>query len=137
MFECLLCDKMEYQYNKKSIWRWVLLYTVMGAVVYGLIFYLSYPKYWGYNNNSRTINYKSQNYKNETKDNCTSFPLNMCGLKVNNVNYDKSGIYFNDAQNYQINYLAGTELQEILNYNKYCSTLFYKNGHITIASFKD
>lgn len=35
---------MDYSYNKKSIWKWILLYVVIGAVAYGLIYYFFFHK---------------------------------------------------------------------------------------------
>ncbi len=58
-------------------------------------------------------------------------------LKVTTTNYNAVGIYTNDAQNYQINYVAGTKLQETTSFNKYCATLSYKGGYVTVASLKD
>lgn len=47
---------------RKSIWKWILLYVLIGAVAYGLIYYFFFAKNGGYN-------YNSQNYQNQTQNN--------------------------------------------------------------------
>ncbi len=39
-------------YGKKSLWQWVLIYVVIGTVVYGLIYYFVMGKKGGYNSSS-------------------------------------------------------------------------------------
>ncbi len=43
-----------YGYGKRSVWQWVLIYIVIGAIVYGLIYYFAYYKSGssGYNTNT-------------------------------------------------------------------------------------
>lgn len=110
---------MDY-YSKKSIWKWILLYAIIGAIVYGLIYYFTFYKKGSYGENYQ--------YAPETEIN---------EMQTNTAKYDKPGTYVNDAQGYQIDYIAGTELWETLDFNKYCVYLFYKNGYIGIASLKD
>ncbi len=38
-------------YSKKSLWKWILLYVVVGAVVYGFIYYYFFAKNGGYSYN--------------------------------------------------------------------------------------
>lgn len=107
-------------YLGKSIWKWVLVYVSIGIVAYGLIYYFVF---YGKGNYNESYQYNSETEINE--------------MKTNTVKYDKPGIYVNDAQGYQINYVTGTELWETLDFNKYCVYLFYKNGYIGIVSLKD
>lgn len=51
-------------YNKKSIWKWILLYVVIAAVTYGTIYYFFYNK-GGYSENSQ---YPITNFQNEITD---------------------------------------------------------------------
>jgi len=48
---------MEY-FSKKSLWKWILLYVIIGVIVYGLIYYFFFYKK-GYSNNPHQV----QNYK--------------------------------------------------------------------------
>lgn len=38
-------------YGKKSIWQWVVIYIVIGAIVYGLLYFFVFAKKGGYNYN--------------------------------------------------------------------------------------
>ena len=51
---------MEYNYNKKSIWKWILLYFLIGAFAYGLIYYFFFYKKGDYAYNEYNQE-KSQN----------------------------------------------------------------------------
>lgn len=37
-----------YGYGKRPLWQWILLYIVIGAIVYGLIYYFVFAKKGGY-----------------------------------------------------------------------------------------
>jgi len=39
-------------YGKRPLWQWILLYVVIGAIVYGLVYYFFFAKNGGYNYNS-------------------------------------------------------------------------------------
>ncbi len=38
-------------YGKRPLWQWVVLYVIIGAIVYGAIYYFVYAKKGGYNYN--------------------------------------------------------------------------------------
>jgi flagellar basal body-associated protein FliL len=57
---------MEYNYNKKSIWKWVLIYIVIGAVVYAGIYYFFFYNKGGYTYNSQGT---KNNYPTQTQNN--------------------------------------------------------------------
>lgn len=38
-------------YGKKSVWQWMIIYVVIGAIVYGLLYYFFFAKKGGYNSN--------------------------------------------------------------------------------------
>ena len=68
-------------YNKKSIWKWILLYVVIAAVAYGLIYYFFFNKNGNnYNfqnqveNNSETADWKT--YKNDQYGFEIKYPYN-------------------------------------------------------------
>ncbi len=44
---------MDYNYNKKSIWKWILLYAAVAAIAYGLVYYFFFYNKGGYNQNSQ------------------------------------------------------------------------------------
>ena len=39
-------------YGKRPLWQWLLIYLVVGAVIYGLIYYFVFNKSGGYNSGS-------------------------------------------------------------------------------------
>ena len=50
-----------YGYSKRPWWHWVLLYVVIGGIIYGLIYYFVFAKKGGYNynnNSSGSYNYQ-------------------------------------------------------------------------------
>jgi len=55
---------MEY-YSKKSIWKWILLYVLIGAAVYGLIYYFFFYRNRGYNYTSQQ---NQDDYSNQISD---------------------------------------------------------------------
>lgn len=35
-------------YGKRPLWQWIVLYVIIGAIVYGLIYYFFFMKSTGY-----------------------------------------------------------------------------------------
>ncbi len=60
---------MEYNYSKKSIWKWIVLYVVVGAVAYGAVYYLYFYKKGGYSYNNQDISYDNQTNPNTQNSN--------------------------------------------------------------------
>jgi len=52
-------DEKKYGYGKRPLWPWVLLYVIIGGVVYALIYYFFLANSGGYNY-SQTNNYGTQ-----------------------------------------------------------------------------
>ncbi len=55
---------MEYSYPKKSLWKWILLFVIMGVVVCGAVYYFFFYKKGGYsyvsqNNQIQTASWKT------------------------------------------------------------------------------
>lgn len=44
-------------YGKRPLWQWIVLYAVIGVIVYALIYYFFFAKNGGYNSNSTSYNY--------------------------------------------------------------------------------
>ncbi|MEK7664429.1 MAG: Kazal-type serine protease inhibitor domain-containing protein [Patescibacteria group bacterium] len=65
------------KYGKKLLWKWILIYLVAGALVYGLVYYLFFAKSGIYNYNAPSQEY-SQNQK-ETGNLCTQEYNPVCG----------------------------------------------------------
>lgn len=40
------------RYGKRPLWQWIVLYLIIGALVYGLVYYFVLSKKGGYNYNS-------------------------------------------------------------------------------------
>lgn len=49
-------------YGKRPMWQWVLLYIVIGAIVYGLIYYFAAGRGGGYGTGSDTTAPAGNNY---------------------------------------------------------------------------
>jgi len=47
-------------YSKRPLWQWVVIYLVVGAIVYGVIYYFVFAKGGGYNNS--TPSYGNSSY---------------------------------------------------------------------------
>lgn len=42
-------DKQNGSYGKRPMWQWILIYVVIGGIVYGAIYYFFMNKTGGYN----------------------------------------------------------------------------------------
>ncbi len=42
-------EQKTYGYGKRPLWQWILLYVVIGAIIYGIIYYFVFYKKGGYN----------------------------------------------------------------------------------------
>lgn len=49
----------KYSYGKRPLWQWILLYVIIGAIAYGLIYYFFFANKGGYT-------YTTQNNQNST-----------------------------------------------------------------------
>lgn len=38
-------------YGKRPLWQWIVIYIIIGAIVYGLIYFFVFAKKGGYNYN--------------------------------------------------------------------------------------
>ena len=57
-----------YGYGKRPLWQWILIYIVVGGLIYGLVYYFFLNKNGGYNTNSQylTANPQAQDKNNNT-----------------------------------------------------------------------
>lgn len=39
---------MAYEYSKRPLWQWILIYIVVGGLIYGLVYYFVFAKKGGY-----------------------------------------------------------------------------------------
>ena len=46
-------------YSKRPLWQWLVIYVVLGAVIYGAVYYLFLNKNKGYNDNKSSTQYSS------------------------------------------------------------------------------
>ncbi len=53
-------EKQENGYQKKPLWQWVLIYLVVGGVIYALVYYFFLAKKGGYNYNQSSTIYPTQ-----------------------------------------------------------------------------
>ena len=53
-------EKKSYGYGKKPLWQWVVIYLVIGVLVYGVIYYFFLAKKGGYNYNQSSGQYSTQ-----------------------------------------------------------------------------
>lgn len=49
-------QKKSYGYGKRPLWQWIVLYVVIGAVVYGAVYYFFLAKKGGYSSNPTNQN---------------------------------------------------------------------------------
>lgn len=54
-------ESTQYSYAKRPLWQWVVLYVIIGAIVYGLIYYFVFAKRGSY-----TYQQNSQQYQYPT-----------------------------------------------------------------------
>jgi len=50
-------DYNQNSYGKNNLWKWILLYVVIGLVAYGLVYYFFFANKGGYNYNTQGNNY--------------------------------------------------------------------------------
>ncbi|HSX40011.1 MAG TPA: hypothetical protein VLF68_00150 [Candidatus Saccharimonadales bacterium] len=41
-------EKKSYGYGKRPLWQWIVIYLIIGAIVYGAIYYFFLSKRGGY-----------------------------------------------------------------------------------------
>ena len=46
-------------YNKRPLWQWIVIYVILGAIIYGAVYYLFLNKNNGYNDSKSSRNYLS------------------------------------------------------------------------------
>ena len=42
----------EYKYGKRPLWQWIIIYLILGVIVYGLVYYVVVGRNGGYKYNS-------------------------------------------------------------------------------------
>lgn len=47
------------EYNKRPLWQWLLIYVILGTIIYGAIYYLFLNKNNGYNGSKSSTQYSS------------------------------------------------------------------------------
>lgn len=79
----------ENSYGKRPMWQWVLIYVVIGAIVYGLIYYFVIGKKGGYNYNQTQSNTQPQ-YTAPTPTSQTS-PTQVMQASQNTITLSTDG----------------------------------------------
>lgn len=46
-------------YNKRPLWQWIVIYVILGAIIYGAVYYFFLSKNNGYNYNKSSTQYSS------------------------------------------------------------------------------
>ncbi len=54
-------EKSKGSYGKRPMWQWILIYVVIGAIIYGLIYYFVFANKGGYNTGSNNRMTPQQN----------------------------------------------------------------------------
>lgn len=72
-------------YGKRPIWQWVLIYLVIGGVVYGLIYYFALTKKGGYSSNTAP----SYNQSQQGSQNPSTQPKNEQKMTSATIEYNK------------------------------------------------
>lgn len=98
-------------YGKKPLWQWILIYIIIGAIVYAVIYYILGKNYGGYNQNQ----YKSDN-QNQMETTNNNYQAN--GMKVEIVK-EGSGETVKSGNTVTVNYtgtlMDGTKFDSSLN----------------------
>lgn len=55
-------EEKNYGYGKKPLWQWVLIYVVVGGIIYAAVYYFYFAKK-GYNYNQNSPMYPTQSAK--------------------------------------------------------------------------
>ena len=58
-------------YGKRPLWQWIVVYLVIGGIIYALVYYFVLAKKGGYSYNSNTTTY---NYASPATSSATSAP---------------------------------------------------------------
>lgn len=91
-------------YGKRPLWQWIILYLIIGALIYGVIYYLAFPKQNSYNapapagNNSSSSNQPQSAASNEINITGTEFAFTPATITVKKgqpvkVNFTNNGKY--------------------------------------------
>lgn len=76
-------------YTKRPVWQWILIYLIVGGIVYGGIYYFVIAKNGGYNANNANYNYNSNsanyNYNYNTNYNPTNINADTNTTPVTNT----------------------------------------------------
>ncbi len=88
----------KYNYGKMPLWKWILIYIVIGGVVYGLVYYFFFYNKGGYNYNapqnqniSEPISNANQNQQTNTNNIYMIQNMKVEILKEGSKNAAKSG----------------------------------------------
>lgn len=68
-------------YGKRPIWQWIVLYAVVGVIIYGAFYYFVLAKKGGYN--STTTNYNTT----QTQTNTTVQPTSKNNIVISNFSF--------------------------------------------------
>jgi len=81
-------------YAKNNLWKWILLYVVIGLVAYGLIYYFFFANKGGYTYNTQSNNYEQSTPTIRNDQELMSASQNIDATDVNQID---SGLDQNDA----------------------------------------
>lgn len=56
-----MAEEATSSYGKRPLWQWILLYAVVGVIVYGLVYYFVFAKKGGYSSNQNPTGNYQQN----------------------------------------------------------------------------
>lgn len=89
-------------YSKNNLWKWVLLYVLIGAIAYGLIYYFFFAKSGGYSYNAQQYQNNYERYK-QTSNNSPFIKSDQDlisaykNLDATDVNQLNTGLNQNDS----------------------------------------
>ncbi|OGK16126.1 hypothetical protein A2690_01665 [Candidatus Roizmanbacteria bacterium RIFCSPHIGHO2_01_FULL_39_12b] len=55
-----IIEKGNFEYSKRPLWQWVVVYLIIGSIVYGVVYYLFLAKKGGYSYNRIQPNAQQQ-----------------------------------------------------------------------------
>ena len=125
-------QKKGYSYGKKPLWQWIVIYLIIGAIVYGLIYYFVIAKKGGYSYNQQGQYATDQTASPTTTESSTAPSDNIYMTKTDAA----KGAYMTDFQGMTL-YTFDKDTAGVSNCYDKCAVAWppYSSGATTESQF--
>lgn len=89
-------EEKKTSYGKRPLWQWILIYLVVGVILYALVYFFYISKRGGYNSNSQNTQQYSQ--PTDSMDNSSSDSIGVSNDILITMTNTENGDYLTDAQ---------------------------------------